>query len=551
LDYPGGLDHERISEILHQNYATWESLLPYIVAWDWGQQYELIPDLPEDTRETDVGNAARLVYWYGDTLLFCYPWGKWLVWDGRRWRPDDTGGVTRLAKDTVRRIYAESSSHSNRKRRGELAKWAIRSESKERIKSMIELAKSEVPVLPDRLDADPWLLTVANGTLDLRSGELLAHDPGLFSTKLVEVEYDPAADCPLWLQFLDEILAGDDGTIRFLQRAIGYSLTGDTGERCLFVLHGGGANGKTTFLEVCRALLGDYAQRVPTETLLASKRSAGAASPDIARLKGARFVSASESEEGRRLAEAVIKDLTGGDTVTARFLYGRGFDFKPECKLWLATNHKPTIRGTDKAIWDRIRLVPFDVTIPENKQDKHLADKLKEELPGILAWAVQGCLDWQREGLSVTEKVRAATSAYRDEMDLLGGFIEDCCIEGADKEALAGDLYGAYRAWGGDLGQRKFGLALRERGYKKGRHSSGRITWGGLGLISRTLNLTEPDFSKIKAVQNPLGTLQEKGSQGSQGSGSYADDALVRAAEDLGGEVVKVETVNGTVALPF
>jgi len=475
--------------------------------------------------------------------------GRPALADRRYGRGDQAG------QSAVRGIYSEAARAANEEERKKLAKHAMASEAHIRIRAMIALAESEpgVPVLPDILDADPWLLTVANGTLDLRSGELLAHDPELFSTKLIEVEYDPAADCPSWLRFLDEILSGDDGTIRFLQRAIGYSLTGDTSERCLFVLYGGGANGKTTFLEVIRATMGDYALRTPTETLLL-KRS-GSVPNDVARLRGARFVSASESEEGRRLAESLIKDLTGGDTISARFMRAEWFDFVPECKVWLGTNHKPEIRGTDQAIWDRIRLIPFEVTIPEKKQDKQLADKLKGELPGILAWAVQGCLDWQREGLGVTEKVKAATKAYREEMDILAGFIEDCCIEGADKEALAGDLHQAYKDWGGDLSQRKFGRALRERGYEKGRHpSTRRITWRGLGLtveIAKPLDKKKPSEPKntiTEPVENPIGGICEKGYEGYEG---YANDGLVQAVKDLGGKVVRVETPDGTAELPF
>lgn len=502
--------YEQVKTFLAASRARWPTVLERLNFEWWDRQ----PLVIIEAHNTDLGNAQRLVAGHGADLRYCHPWRRWLVWDGQRWRIDDTAEVTRRAKDTVRGIYSEAAGAADEKERKALAKHAMASEAHIRIKAMIALAESEpgVPVLPDALDADPWLLTVANGTLDLRSGELLAHDPELFSTKLVEVEYDPAADCPLWLRFLQEILSGDDGTIRFLQRAIGYSLTGDTSERCLFVLYGCGANGKTTFLEVIRALLGDYALRTPTETLMLKRP--GSIPNDVARLRGARFVSASESEEGRRLAESLIKDLTGRDTISARFMRAEWFDFVPECKIWLATNHKPEIRGTDKAIWDRIRLIPFEVTIPEDKQDKQLADKLKEELPGILAWAVEGCLAWQREGLGVTEKVRAATRAYRDEMDILAGFIEDCCIEGADKEALAGDLHQAYKDWGGDLGQRKFGLALKERGFTKGRKTTephkGRVLWRGLGLLvnlNDKVNLSEPDSHIAACFKNSIGDI--------------------------------------------
>jgi len=551
LDYPTIPGWEPYAKIFSDSYLLWDALVWWGSAVRPGEAYELTPDLPEETRNTDMGNAARLVYWYGDSLLFCHPWGKWLVWDGRRWKADDTAAVARMAKATVRRIYAEAESHSSRKDRKDTATWAMRSEANQRINAMIKLAECEVPILPNQLDADPWLLTVANGTLDLRTGELLGHDPDRLNTKLVEVAYDRGADCPLWLQFLGEIMAGDETMIRFLQRGVGYSLTGDTSERCLFILYGCGANGKTTFLEVIRALLGDYALRTPTETLM-MKRS-GSIPNDVARLKGARFVSASESEEGRRLAESLIKDITGGDTISARFLRAEWFDFTPECKVWLATNHKPEIRGTDKAIWDRVRLIPFEVVISDVEQDKQLADKLVGELPGILAWAVEGCLAWQRDGLGMADKVKKATAAYRSEQDVLGEFIEDCCIEGGDKEALASDLYAVYKDWGGDLSQRRFGLALRERGYEKGRHpSTRRILWRGIGLSSVTLTETskpyEPDSTITEPVLEPIGDNKGKGSEGYEG---YEDDPAVQTALNLGGEVSNVIPLEDGTTIPF
>ena len=536
VDVAEGASVDTLKEILDEYVPLWENL--DIDHFEHGESYCMGDGKPgpEETGEvhhTDMGNAARLVHWHGDKLLYCHPWRRWLVWDGQRWKPDDTAGVVRMAKDAVRRIYAEASKIHEKRKRVARAEHARRSEANTRIKAMLELAQSEpgIPILPDQLDADPWLLTVANGTLALRTGELRGHDPDRFNTKLVEVAYDRGADCPLWRQFLDEIMGSDENMIRFLQRAVGYSLTGDTSERCLFILYGCGANGKTTFLEVIRALLGDYALRTPTETLM-MKRS-GSIPNDVARLKGARFVSASESEEGRRLAESLIKDITGGDTISARFMRAEWFDFIPECKVWLATNHKPEIRGTDKAIWDRIRLIPFNVVIPEAEQDKQLTDKLIRELPGILTWAVEGCLAWQRDGLGVADKVKKATAAYRSEQDVLGEFIEDCCIEGNDKEALAGDLYDEYKEWGGDLSQRKFGLALGERGYEKGRHSTTRrILWRGIGLTSVTLSETskpyEPDSTITEPVQEPIGNNSREGYEGYEG---YEKDATVKAAE--------------------
>lgn len=585
LEYPVGADLKRLRDIFYKNFDLWESLLPWSVDLTFGESFDVIPDLPQETLRSDAGNATRLVHWYGGLILFCHPWRRWLIWDGKRWGPDRTGRIMEIALMTARRILAEAASHSDKAERKALANWAIRSESRERIKSMVELAQHKVAILPEQLDADAMALNVANGVLNLRTGELLPHNPDVLITKLADVDYNPEATCPLWLKFLAEVLGDDTGLITFVQRAVGYALTGDVSERALFILYGLGANGKTTFVETLRALFGGYGLRTPTETLMVKRM--GGIPNDVARLKGARFVTASESEEGRRLAESLVKDLTGRDTISARFMRAEWFDFSPVCKIWLATNHRPEIRGTDRAIWDRIRLIPFEVTIPEEAQDRQLAEKLKAELPGILAWAVRGCLDWQKHGLGMAEKVRAATSTYRRGEDILGGFIADCCIEGPDSLALAGDLHQAYKAWGGDLSQRRFGRALRERGYIKGRHSSGRVTWAGLGLISRTIEPFEPQNNITLCVQNSTSNNRPKGSEGSEGSGIEGDvepcrpenavtksneslgagkaekgsegsdspqtDPVIGAAEDLGGQVVNVDvdTVDGPVKIPF
>jgi putative DNA primase/helicase len=266
------------------------------------------------------------------------------------------------------------------------------------LRAMVDLARSEpgIHVSPDDLDRDPWRLNVLNGTLDLRTGELEPQDPDDLITKLAPVEYDPEAKCVTWLGFLDRIMDGNQDLIDFLQRAAGYSLTGETTERVLFVLHGVGRNGKTTLLESLQAVLGEYAKVMAAEMLMARKNDGGIPN-DVAALKGARLVTASEAEEGTRLGEAKVKQLTGGDTITARFLYGEFFSFRSEFKIWLATNHKPDVRGTDKAIWDRLPVVPFSVRIPDEEVDARLPQKLLDAvawhprvggsgMPGLAAW---------------------------------------------------------------------------------------------------------------------------------------------------------------------
>lgn len=437
---------------------------------------------------TDMGNAQRLVALFGQGIRYCHVWGKWLVWDGRRWNVDDTGGIVRCAKETARAIREEATDCEDDAQAKKIMAWALKSEAEARIKSMIALAQSEpgIPVTPDHLDANPWLLCVSNGVIDLKTGEIREHRRDDLITRWTPVEYDQRAECPKWLAFLDQIMDGKASLVEFLQRITGYSLTGVTGERALFFLYGMGANGKSTFLETVKAMLGDYAMRTPTETLLAKQE--GAIPNDVARLKGARFVSASEAEEGKRLAESLVKSLTGGDTISARFMRGEWFDFKPEFKLWLATNHKPIIRGTDRGIWDRIRLIPFEVRIPDEQQDKELPTKLLDELKGVLAWAMQGCLDWQRDGLMMPEEVREAVDAYRSEMDILAAFLEDRCLVQRSEKVGAKELFESYKGWCEGSGerpmtQRALGTRLKERGFESRRAGThGGYVWFGIGL---------------------------------------------------------------------
>lgn len=436
---------------------------------------------------TDLGNAERLIDRHGDDLCYCHPWKRWLVWDGQRWQHDETAEITRRAQATVRAIYTESAQPDDEHDRKALATWAMKSEARSKIESMVALAATlpGVPVLPDELDTDPWRLNVANGTLDLRSGELRPHRRLDFITKLVPVDYNPDAQAPRWEAFLERITGGNKELLDFLQLATGYSLTGSTGEECVFIPYGIGRNGKSKFLGALADVLGDYAQQLPRESLMT--RVQGGIPNDVAKLKGARFVTAIETGEGRRLDEQLIKQLTGGDRISARFLHAEFFEFIPECKVWLATNHKPRVSGTDEGIWSRIRLIPFEVVIPLGERDPQLAAKLRDELPGILAWAVDGCLRWQRAGLGMPEPIKQATEGYRAEEDALGEFIGLRCVLDDASYAYAADLYDAYIAFTGDrrLSQRAFGLRLRERGFDKAKMGHpGRNAWLGIGLLA-------------------------------------------------------------------
>ena len=451
---------------------------------------------PRGYNLTDLGNSERFVQNHGENVRYCYPWSKWLVWTGVKWERDDFGKVHKLAKTTVRRIYHEAAAAEDEDRRKALAKHAARSEAADKIKAMLELAKSEVPAAPDELDADPWALNVANGTIDLRTGELHDHRREDLITKLAPVEYDPHAKAPTWEAFLERVLPSE--ALRgFVQSAAGYSSTGNTSEQIMLINHGGGNNGKSTFQEALGEALGDYAMRAPTEMLM-SKQSGGVPN-DVARLKGARFVAASETEQGRRLAESLVKDLTGQDTISARFMRAEWFDFKPTHKLWLSTNHKPEIRGTDNAIWRRIRLVPWTVAIPPAERDRKLAEKLRDELPGILAWVTRGCLEWRREGLQAPEEVRKATAGYRSEMDVIGDFLADRCFRGERLQVDKDELYKAYQMWSENAGERtetkrKFGMLLKERGIEDGRNSERtKRIWRGIGLSTLKRSVRNDD----------------------------------------------------------
>lgn len=448
---------------------------------------------------TDVGNAGRLVDTFHDRVRYVADWETWLVWDDRRWQRDTKGMVVELAKQLVAdmlRTAAELTGDD----RAAMIKWALQSEAAPRIDAMVRLARSDprVAVGVDDLDADPWLLNVGNGTVDLRTGRLHDHDRANLITKLAPVDYQPEADAPIWAEFLERVLP-DEEVRRFVQQVAGYALTGVTTEQILTFAYGTGANGKTTLFETLMAMLGDYAKAAEPDLLMARQE---AHPTGVADLRGARLVVSSELDEGRRLAEATVKKLTGGDRIKARFMRQDFFEFDPTHKLVLHANHRPIIRGTDHAIWRRLRLVPFAVTIPPEERDATLGARLRDELPGVLAWAIDGCADWQGNGLVSPQAVTAATGDYRVEMDLLGAFINDECIVTDMAYVGASQLYQSYTRWCDDNGERavtqmKFGVTLTERGFDRKKHGpERRYHWFGLGLLTtdqgEPLNPSDP-----------------------------------------------------------
>jgi putative DNA primase/helicase len=464
------------------------------------------PPAPGYYSLTDCGNAQRLAFRHGKDLHYVRDWKKWLVWDTTRWVRD--GDVVAWMKDTACAIYTEADAADNADLRRDLRLHAQRSESHRAIHAAINLAESEpgIPLPAEAFDDKSWLLNVSNGTLDLRSGTLRPPAREDLLTRKVPIAYDPDAQYPYWNAFLRRVMDGSAEMLNFLRRAVGYSLTGDVREECLFFLYGLGANGKSTFVEIVSELTAGYSTKATAETILASKY--GNQIPnDVARLDKARFVSVAELPEDQALNESRIKDMTGRDTMTARFLGCEFFQFYPIFKLWMYGNHKPFIRGSDEGMWRRVRLIPFSVTIPREERDPALREKLRAELPGILRWAVEGCLLWQRSGLPMPEAVREATEEYRTEMDLLADFFEERCVTGNPTKisCTTTALYAAYTAWCKERGeqpmsQTKLGMKLKSRGYTQSRTTQGLRCWRGISLSAFDAG---PDANGYHAASGP------------------------------------------------
>ena len=407
--------------------------------------------------QTDLGNAERLVARFGDRIRWDTAREAWRVWDGKRWALDGSLGVEALAAETVRKIREEaaaapSSNGADSPDKGKkLFEWALKSESQPRISAMITLAKAQpgMAVTPDKWDTDPWVLNVANGTLDLRRGELRKHNPADMITKITAAAYEKGRRDERWERFLRDATGGNAEVTAFLQTIGGYILTGRTDEEIMIIVYGPEATGKTTFLEALRAILGDYARTISSDLLTRrqSVRDSAAASPDLAALAGVRLAAASEMDEGKQLAPALVKNLTGGDTITARHLYADLFEYQPQFKIVLALNHCPRVPADDGAMWRRLRRVGFEHTVPPERRDKTLKPYLKSPRgggPAVLAWAVEGCLRWQREGLIVPAAVEKSTRDYREESDPLAEFFQDAVVFHENSWVLWADLYQAY-----------------------------------------------------------------------------------------------------------
>lgn len=455
-------------------------------------------DLPKNNYDmTDTGNAQRLRDKFRGNVRYSYTRKKWMYWTGKVWHYDDTGEIKKLADVIVEDLKKDALLEDDEDIRERKLRFAYKTANSTGKVNMIKETEhlDGIPILIDELDGYTEYLNVQNGIVNMRNGELIPHDPHFMMSKICNCDYDTTSKKkPVrWIKFLDEVCNGDKELVHYLQKCVGYSLTGSVKEQCAFFLYGLGNNGKSTFLETIADMLGDYASNAQPDTIMMRKFGDSGAGSDIARLKSARMVTTEEPTEGVRLNEGLIKQLTGGGKVTCRFLYGDEFEYAPEFKIWIATNHKPIIQGTDVGIWRRIRLIPFEVNIPSEKVDKQLKYKFREEMPQILRWAVEGCMMYHKEGLEPPACVQQSTAEYKAEMDLIATFMEACVVIDytAMEQIPANDIYSIYTEWAKAnneyvMTSRKFFGEFSKRTPDKKRVSS--------GIVYQKLRIT--DFGK-------------------------------------------------------
>lgn len=462
----------------------------------------------KDSPYTGVWNAEKLVEFCGSDIRWCQDLKKWFVWNGKYWKEDPGAlAVERMAKKLTKEMLKSKDEA--------IRKHGKASQTKQKLEEMIELAKSEPGIdLPiGEFNTDGYLLNCIDGTIDLRTGKPLPYDKNNYITRMIKVAYDLQAQCPRWLAFLDEIFDSNQNIISFLQKVAGYCLTDSTQEHCIFILYGTGRNGKNTFLDTLRMLLGEYATVTGAETLMTKRDpDGGAPTEHIACLMGKRLVMASESDDKNVISEAIIKRISADRTIRCRLLHANSFEYSPSYKIFLVTNHKPAIHGTDEGIWSKLRLIPFEKFIPPEKRisdyDRIL---LHEEAPGILRWCVEGCLLWQKEGLGIVKEVEEATNQYREEEDFFGNFLKEVAEFKEHLEISTLELYGRFKGYSDSNGrhpvsQQKFAKYLESRGFKKNQRTfgseKGRMFWKGIGLLSSTDENTGVYSSSLPPMQD-------------------------------------------------
>lgn len=436
---------------------------------------------------TDLGNAGRLLRDSYLDIRHCPQFNSWYIWDGKTWQKDEADAVMIHAATAVKGIYREAGCEPDDNKRKAIGDWAIKSESYHRRLYMVKSAEPYAAVRGDAWDAQQHLFNCLNGTLDLDRMEFREHRRDDMLTKMSRVTYDPDIECHCWHDHLDLIFSGEQDVIQSFQQMCGYTLLADNPEQIMFILHGSGKNGKSKTLGVINTMMGDYAKNVSPDSLMVKRNESPRS--DIARLVGCRMVTSVEGEDGSKLAESLIKQVTGGDTITVRFLYQAEFEYRPGYKIWLATNHKPMIKGTDEAIWRRIWLIPFEVTIPEKRRDPKIEERLLEESSGIFNWMIEGLKIYRKNGnhLQPPAKVIHATSEYRQESDSIREFLNVNCRKDPAGEVARGTLYSVYQSWCRDnddspLSTQKFAVRLREKGITDGLLRRGVRYWKGLRI---------------------------------------------------------------------
>jgi len=455
--------------------ATFLSHGPRLQMHDITDDAEPAVSSDESVWGTEDALALAFTRRYHRDWRYVATWGRWLMWDGHRWRNEDTLAAT----DLIRSVCRHAAVHADN------PKVAAKLASSGTVSGVERLARTDRrhAATTDEWDADPWLLNTPGGVVDLKTGRTRANERVDRMTKITTAR--PQGLCPQWSAFLANITGGDDELQAYLQRMVGYCLTGATSAHALFFLYGTGANGKSVFANVISTILGDYAATASMDTFVETR---GDRHPtDLAGLRGARFVTAIETEQGRRLNESKVKAITGGDKISARFMHKDFFEYTPQFKPVIVGNHKPAIRNIDEAMRRRLHMIPFTVTIPPERRDPRLTEKLLAERDGILAWAVAGCLAWQRSGLQPPACVQAATAEYFDSEDALGRWLDERCVRTANAKSLTAELFTDWKQWAEAAGefigtQRRFSDLLITRGLEKWRNSMGVRGFQGIGL---------------------------------------------------------------------
>jgi len=462
--------------------------------------------------KNDVGNAERLMSLYGDKIRYCYDRKLWYTWTGKYWKLDDGSGIMRYAQKTARLIYVEAANEPDKDKAEEMGKWASASESNAKLQAMIAQAQPMASIGMDEFDRDIWLLNCANGTINLKTGVLQPHNPSDYITRVISTKYNPDATSAEWVKFLKRTFGDKAELIAFCKRALGYSISGSQGEMAIFFCFGEGWNGKSTLLGAIRLILEEYATEVEPATFMIDKSGGTGPNEAIASLYNVNFVTSTEVEEGQRLSTSLLKRMTGGESLRCEHKFERGWNYKPRYKLWMCGNHQPQLSDTTKSIKNRFHQIPFLFTIsPDDKSRIPHYDEVlfRDHGEAILAWLVQGCLEYQKEGLGTSAAVSEATQSYFENQDILHDFLKELCLINPTSTITIADLYKEYLDWcvsNGDknpLGKVRFNNKIAEKGIVKSQGAGNKTIWLGLRLLTddEKLNLVKNESEKLKTEE--------------------------------------------------